>query len=346
MNPSFFWGPAPAPPPPPHLHCRPGPPGSFMGPPAPSANAAFQCPHHMPRPERGRQGVHRTQVYVGINPSSCQHQQRQPGPQICNCNYCYNGEDRHTSISLTRPLFTDINPNFVAVPICDMEYLVLREVLHEHLPRISLLPRAATLNPRAALPDDLPSFLPLHLQPSGAVLLSHALGFLFCHLEQLSTDSGNGRHDGNGALVTITARLHHRLSQSPTTGRACSNMLSLVVALCLLLDENRGFGCSAALAGEVGAFMADLGAVLRRISRPEDHVMKGLVMAFARVFKGDSRSMGLLRRLWDYLEPSEKRDIVRLVEEQGRVSTTCDALTRFMQGLNEIQGACGRVDQG
>ncbi|KAL5594335.1 uncharacterized protein BROUX77_007682 [Berkeleyomyces rouxiae] len=302
-----------------HQHHISVTPVYFVGPPTfpvPGPSPPFMPCQELPL------AAHQTHLHADVN-----HSQNIYCQEHYSSHYYNNASEPPAQSPPTEP-----NPNYIAVLASNTEYLILRQVIHIHLPRTAHLPRASTLRPRDILSDSLPSYLPTHLQTGGSELLAQASGFLFAHLEQLNAEGGS-----SAPATTIAARLHFRLAQTPTVGRTCSSLLALVVALCLLLDEARGFGCSEQLAVDVGGFVADFGAVLRRISRPEDNMMKGLVMASARIFRGGGRAIGLLRRLWDYLEPVERRDVVQAVRAQIGGGTT-SSLVRFQQALVGIEG--------
>ncbi|KAF5025945.1 hypothetical protein F66182_1980 [Fusarium sp. NRRL 66182] len=162
----------------------------------------------------------------------------------------------------------------------------------------TLLPRARYAVRKSTLKLET-FFLPQDMEPHPPQMIHRALQFLFRHLEAYSR---TGSLDMFGAAS-------REIEDDPTRGRAVTRWAAMVHALCVILDNDRGLGCSEGLLGGILDFFEKLIRHVHDILGWDETSI--LFEAFAAIFRTEQRNMvHQVRRIWNRFDAEVREQLL------------------------------------
>ncbi|KAM5354244.1 hypothetical protein ACJ41O_000894 [Fusarium nematophilum] len=172
-------------------------------------------------------------------------------------------------------------------------FILDRDTLFTHLPRTRHSVRRGTL--------DLESFfMPQDMEAHPQDLIHRALNFIFHHLEGFSRTG----------VLDMFGAAEQQIEDDPARDRAVNCWAAKMHAICVVLDNERGLGCSEDLQGHVLDFF--------EILIQDVHHLLGwyqttiLFEAFAGVFHTERRDLvGQVRRIWGRFDPEVQEQLLR-----------------------------------
>ncbi|KAL2682962.1 hypothetical protein Neosp_007423 [[Neocosmospora] mangrovei] len=163
----------------------------------------------------------------------------------------------------------------------------------------TLLPRTRFAVRRGAL--DLRSFfLPEDMEPHPPSIIHRALHFLFSHLEE---------HSRTGTL-DMFGTAEQQIEHGPVRISVVKRWAAMVYALCVILNNDNGLGCSGALLGHILNFFELLIQDIHNLVGWDETTI--LFEAFAGVFRTERRDLtSQLNRIWDRFDPEVQEQLLR-----------------------------------
>ncbi|KAJ4319560.1 hypothetical protein N0V84_006290 [Fusarium piperis] len=163
----------------------------------------------------------------------------------------------------------------------------------------TLLPRTRFAVRRGAL--DLRSFfLPEDMEPHPPSIIHRALHFLFSHLEE---------HSRTGTL-DMFGTAEQQIEQGSVRTSVVKRWAAMVHALCIVLNNDSGLGCSEGLLGHVLNFFELLIQDIHNLIGWDETTI--LFEAFAGVFRTERRDLtSQLNRIWDRFDPEVQEQLLR-----------------------------------
>ncbi|RSL85764.1 hypothetical protein CEP51_003136 [Fusarium floridanum] len=171
-----------------------------------------------------------------------------------------------------------------------------------HLDRdtlFTLLPRTRFAVRRGAL--DLRSFfLPEDMEPHPPSIIHRALHFLFSHLEE---------HSRTGTL-DMFGTAEQQIEHGSVRTSVVKRWAAMVHALCVILNNDNGLGCSEELLSHILNFFELLIQDIHNLIGWDETTI--LFEAFAGVFRTERRDLtSQLNRIWDRFDPEVQEQLLR-----------------------------------
>ncbi|KAH7260513.1 hypothetical protein MRS44_009140 [Fusarium solani] len=168
-----------------------------------------------------------------------------------------------------------------------------RDTLFTLLPRTRLAVRRGALDLRSFfLPEDMESHPPS--------IIHRALHFLFSHLEE---------HSRTGTL-DMFGTAEQQIEHGSVRTSVVKRWAAMVHALCVVLNNDNGLGCSEGLLGHILNFFELLIQDIHNLIGWDETTI--LFEAFAGVFRTERRDLtSQLNRIWDSFDPEVQEQLLR-----------------------------------
>ncbi|KAJ4257548.1 hypothetical protein NW762_008672 [Fusarium torreyae] len=172
-------------------------------------------------------------------------------------------------------------------------FSVDRETLFALLPRTRYAVRRGTL-----MLDSF--FLPEDMDPHPPQMIHRALHFVFHHFQEYTRI---GVLDMFGAAA-------QEIEDDPVRDRAVRRWAAMMHALCVVLDNERGLGCSEDLLYGILAFFESFVRDVHDLLGWNETMI--LFEAFAGIFRTERRTLVLqIRRIWNRFDPEVQEQLLR-----------------------------------